>query len=106
MPRITYIAEDGTETVAEVSEGFSVMEGAVANSVAGIEAVCGGSCACATCHVYVDAGWEDRLEPKSDAEDAMLDFAAGVQPNSRLSCQLRVSGSLDGLVVRIPHQDI
>ncbi len=104
MPKITYIADDGTETVANVAEGFSVMEGAIANGVEGIEAVCGGACACATCHVYVDAGWEARLDTKSDSEEAMLDFAADVQPNSRLSCQLIVSGSLDGMVVRIPHQ--
>ncbi len=105
MPQITYITDDGTVTVAEVAEGLSVMEGAVANGVEGIEAVCGGACACATCHVYVDAGWQDRLDARSDTEEAMLDFAADVRPNSRLSCQLIVSGSLDGMVVRIPHQD-
>ena len=104
MPKITYIADDGTETVANVAEGFSVMEGAVANGVGGIEAVCGGACACATCHVYVDAGWEARLVARSDSEEAMLDFAADVLPNSRLSCQIIVSGNLDGMVVRIPHQ--
>jgi ferredoxin, 2Fe-2S len=104
MPKITYIADDGTEIVANVTEGFSVMEGAVANGVEGIEAVCGGACACATCHVYVDAAWEDLLDTKSDSEDAMLDFAANVQSNSRLSCQLVVRASLDGMVVRIPNQ--
>lgn len=105
MPKIIYIADDGIETMANVAVGLSVMEGAVANGVEGIEAVCGGACACATCHVYVDAGWEDKFDTKSDSEVAMLDFAASVQPNSRLSCQLIVSDSLDGLVVRIPHQN-
>lgn len=104
MPKITYIADDGKETIAEVAEGLSVMEGAVANGVEGIEAVCGGACACATCHVYVEAGWEDKLDTRSDSEEGMLDFASNVQPNSRLSCQLMVSSELDGMIVRIPNQ--
>lgn len=103
MPRITYIEFDGREHVVEVKSGLSVMEGAIRNNVPGIDADCGGACACATCHVYVDEAWVEKTGTASAMEESMLDFADAVQPTSRLSCQIRVSDSLDGLVVRLPE---
>ena len=103
MPKITYIEHDGREHVVEVKNGLSVMEGAIRNNVPGIDADCGGACACATCHVYVDEDWREKTGSASAMEESMLDFAEGVQPNSRLSCQIRVSDALDGLVVRLPE---
>ena len=102
MPKITYIDTSGKERTVEVPLGWSVMEGAVKNLVPGIDADCGGACACATCHVYVDPAWQEKLPPKQDMEETMLDFAQEVKPNSRLSCQLKVTPELDGLVVRTP----
>lgn len=102
MPKIKYIEDDGKEHEAEVPVGWSVMEGAVKNLIPGIDADCGGACACATCHVYVDPAWLTKLPPKSDMEETMLDFAQQLQPNSRLSCQLKVVTELDGLIVRTP----
>ncbi|MDE1937505.1 MAG: 2Fe-2S iron-sulfur cluster binding domain-containing protein [Alphaproteobacteria bacterium] len=102
MPKIKYIDEKGTEREADVPTGWSVMEGAVKNLIPGIDADCGGACACATCHVYVDPAWLEKLPPKQDMEETMLDFAPDVQPNSRLSCQITVTPELDGLVVRTP----
>ena len=102
MPKITYIENNGKERVVDVPAGWTVMEGAVKNRVPGIDADCGGACACATCHVYVDPHWLAKLPAKSDMEEAMLDFAPVTAPNSRLSCQLRVTPELDGLVVRMP----
>jgi 2Fe-2S ferredoxin len=102
MAKILYITHDGKEFAAEVAPGWSLMEGAVKNRVPGIDADCGGACACATCHVYVDPAWAPALPPKSDIEEAMLDFALVTAPNSRLACQIRVTSDLDGLVVRIP----
>jgi 2Fe-2S ferredoxin len=102
MPKVKFIEPDGTEHVVEIAIGWSVMEGAVKNSVPGIDADCGGACACATCHVYVDPGWVAALPPKAEMEDTMLDFAIGAAPNSRLSCQLRMTSDMDGLVVRLP----
>jgi len=105
MPKITYIEFSGTEHVVDVAEGLSVMEGAVQNLVPGIDGDCGGACACATCHVYVDAAWASRTGTKEQMEQSMLDFASAVKENSRLSCQIKVSKDLDGLVVRMPeHQ--
>ena len=103
MPKITYRAHSGATREIDVPEGLSVMEGAVKNNVEGIDADCGGACACATCHVYVEEAWVDRLEPKSDMEQSMLDFAENVRPNSRLSCQLKVSPALEGLLVETPE---
>lgn len=103
MPRITYIEFDGREHVVEVKSGLSVMEGAIRNNVPGIDADCGGACACATCHVYVDEAWVEKTGTASAMEESMLDFADAVQPTSRLSCQIRVSDTLDGLVVRLPE---
>ena len=103
MARITYIAFDGTEYQVEAKEGSTVMENAVRNAVPGIEAECGGACAYATCHVYVDPAWQEATGEPEPMEEDMLDFAQDVQPNSRLSCQIRVTAALDGLVVRIPE---
>jgi 2Fe-2S ferredoxin len=103
MAKITYIGHDGTEHVVDVKTGLSVMEGAVKNNIPGIDADCGGACACATCHVYVDGAWTSKTGEKSAMEESMLDFAENVEDNSRLSCQIKVSDSLDGLVVRMPE---
>ena len=102
MPKITYIEHDGKEHTLEVSTGLSVMEGAVKNAVPGIDADCGGACACATCHVYVDQAWRAKTGDASSMELSMLDFAEAVEENSRLSCQIKVTPELDGLVVRMP----
>jgi len=106
MPKITYIEHDGTEHVVEVPEGLSVMEGAVKNAIPGIDADCGGACACSTCHVYVDPAWVDRLPKREPMEEDMLDFAYQPQDNSRLTCQLKVTSALEGLVVRMPEKQI
>ncbi len=103
MANITYIRHDGTEHVVDVKTGLSVMEGAVKNNVPGIDADCGGACACATCHVYVDETWLSKTGELSAMEESMLDFAESVEPNSRLSCQIRVSDEMEGLIVRIPE---
>ena len=102
MPKIVYIEHNGTEHAIEVKTGLSVMEGAVNNSIPGIDADCGGACACATCHVYVDPAWTDKMPPKQDMEETMLDFAQELEPTSRLSCQIKVTPELEGLVVRMP----
>ena len=103
MAKITYIEHDGTEHVIDVKAGLSVMEGAVKNNVPGIDADCGGACACAPCHCYVDEAWQAKTGEKTAMEESMLDFAEGVEPNSRLSCQIKVTDDLDGLVVRLPE---
>ncbi|MGI4818263.1 MULTISPECIES: 2Fe-2S iron-sulfur cluster-binding protein [unclassified Brevundimonas] len=103
MAKIKYIEFDGREHEIEVKNGLSVMEGAVRNNIPGIDADCGGACACATCHVYVDEDFLDVTGRPSAMEESMLDFAENVQPNSRLSCQIRVSDDLDGLIVRLPE---
>jgi len=103
MAKITYIEHDGTEHVIDVKTGQSVMEGAVKHNVPGIDADCGGACACATCHVYVDEAWREKTGTPTAMEESMLDFAEGVEPNSRLSCQIKVSDALDGLIVRMPE---
>jgi ferredoxin, 2Fe-2S len=105
MPKITFIEHDGTPHTVEGTIGASVMRAAVDNNVPGIDADCGGECACATCHVYIEAAWLDRIglpEPGSQ-EASMLSFAAVTQDNSRLSCQITVAEDLDGLVVRMPE---
>ena len=102
MAKITYIEHSGKEHIVDVDNGLSVMEGAVRNLIPGIDADCGGACACATCHVYIDAAWAAKTGSRETMEDSMLDFADGVQDNSRLSCQIKVSDELDGLVVRMP----
>lgn len=104
MPKITYIENDGTEHVVEAESGMTVMEAAVKNSIPGIEAECGGACSCATCHVYVDEAWKAATGEPEETEEDMLDFAFDVRPTSRLSCQIKVSDALDGLVVRLPEK--
>lgn len=107
MPKITYIEHGGKQHVVDVAEGLTVMEGAVSNNIPGIDADCGGACACSTCHVYVDAAWTDKLPGKEDMEIDMLDFA--FEPDtarSRLTCQLKVTSALDGLVVQMPEKQI
>ncbi|HET7409481.1 MAG TPA: 2Fe-2S iron-sulfur cluster-binding protein [Paracoccaceae bacterium] len=107
MPKITYIEHDGTEHTVEVAEGLTVMEGAVSNNIPGIDADCGGACACSTCHVYVDSAWVEKLPPKEDMETDMLDFAYEPdEARSRLTCQLKVTPELEGLVVRMPEKQI
>jgi len=103
MAKITYIEFDGKEHVVDVKPGQSVMEGAVKHNIPGIDADCGGACACATCHVYVDPAWTGKTGEKSAMEESMLDFAEAVEENSRLSCQIKVTEDLDGLVVRMPE---
>ena len=104
MPEVTYVATDGTERRVEVPEGRSVMQGAIQNGVRGIEAECGGVLSCATCHVYVDPDWAARLEPPSeDEEDMLSNTAAERRTGSRLSCQIEMTGDLDGLRVQIPE---
>ena len=102
MPRITYIEHNGTTHSTEVSEGSTVMQGARDLAVPGIDADCGGCCACGTCHVFVEADWENKLPARSDSEVAMLESIMDAKPNSRLSCQINVTPELDGLVVHIP----
>ncbi len=103
MAKITYIEFDGKEHVVDVKPGQSVMEGAVKHNIPGIDADCGGACACATCHVYVDPAWTGKTGEKSAMEESMLDFAEAVEDNSRLSCQIKVTDDLDGLIVRMPE---
>ncbi len=102
MPKITFIEHNGTRHEITAATGLSLMRAAVDNKVPGIDADCGGQCACATCHVYVDAAWEPKLGARGQMEEDMLNFAATTQPNSRLSCQITVSEALDGLVVTMP----
>jgi|TARA_B100001750_G_scaffold41467_1_gene30181 2Fe-2S ferredoxin len=104
MPKITYIEHNGKSHEIEVANGLSVMEGAVQNNIPGIDADCGGSCACATCHVYVDEKWFIKLPKKDSAEEDMLDMAYEPKKFSRLSCQLTVTNELDGLVVKMPSK--
>lgn len=103
MPKVTYVQPDGTEKTLDARDGDSVMETAVKNGVKGIVAECGGACSCATCHVYVDEAFTDITGEPEDLEDDMLDGAESERlPNSRLSCQIKMSDELDGLTVRIP----
>jgi len=104
MPRVTYIAQDGTETTLDIAAGTTIMQAAVFNGVDGIVAECGGSCMCATCHVYVREEQLAMVPPIGEDEEAMLEGTASPrQPNSRLSCQLVVSPEMDGLVVYLPE---
>lgn len=103
MPRITFIQHDGTSEELEAEAGLSLMESAVRNGVPGIDADCGGQCACATCHVFIVEHWLDRTGLAEGQEHEMLDMVEERRPNSRLSCQITVSEALDGLVVRLPE---
>ena len=104
MPKITYIEYNGKTHNVEVPNELSVMEGALQNNIPGIDADCGGACACATCHIYVDEKWFNKLPSKSEAEQDMLDMA--IEPNkfSRLGCQITVNDDLDGMVVKMPSK--
>lgn len=101
MPKIIYVTKDGTRQEVEVENGYSIMEGAINNDIDGIVAECGGACACATCHGYIDAAWMDKVPPMDDMEDSMLDAAYERKDNSRLTCQIEVNDSLDGMVVHV-----
>ena len=104
MAKITYITHDNQNYSIEIQNGLTVMEGAVQNDVPGIDADCGGGMACATCHVYVNEEWFDKLPAKEDGEEDMLDMAFEPKKNSRLSCQIIISDELDGLIVNIPSK--
>ena len=104
MAKITYVTSDNQIHTVEVQNGLTVMEGAVQNDIPGIDADCGGGMACATCHVYVNEEWFDKITPKEDGEEDMLDMAYEPKKNSRLSCQIIVSDELDGLTVNIPSK--
>ena len=107
MSKIKFIEFNGTEHYVDGVKGESVMEIAIANDVPGIEADCGGACACSTCHVYVDASWVKKIPEKEDMEEDMLDFAYSPDENlSRLTCQIEVTDELDGLIVRMPEKQI
>jgi 2Fe-2S ferredoxin len=104
MAKITYIQHDGSEITANGVPGMTVMETAVKNQVPGIDADCGGACACATCHVYVEPDWVEKTGKRNAMEEDMLDFAFDVKDNSRLSCQIKVTDALDGLRVKVPEK--
>src|SRR5882672_8370385 len=104
MPKITYIEHDGKTHTVDAAAGSTVMENAIKNGVPGIVAECGGACSCATCHVHVDEAWTGKVGGPSPMEEDMLDFAFDVKPTSRLSCQIKVTDDLDGLVVHTPAQ--
>jgi 2Fe-2S ferredoxin len=106
MPTITYIEFNGTEHVVHIAPGQSVMQGALNNDVRGIIGDCGGCCSCATCHVYVDPAWVDRVGEKGEVEAGLLEEVMDGQPNSRLSCQITLTDELDGLVVRLPARQV
>lgn len=104
MPKITFISADGGERIVDIDNGLSVMEGAVQNLVRGIDGDCGGATACGTCHVHVDPAWTERVGgPASDMEQQMLELSDVKCPSSRLSCQIKVTDALDGLVLRMPE---
>jgi 2Fe-2S ferredoxin len=103
MAKITYVDSSGVERTVEAKNGMTVMETAIKNNIPGIDADCGGACACATCHVYVDAAFADKVGKPSAMEQSMLDFAENVKESSRLSCQIKISDALDGLKVTTPE---
>ena len=102
MVKITFIDSDDAPRTVEAEIGSTIMETAIKNGIPGIEAECGGACACATCHVYIDENWQAKTGQASPMEEDMLDFGFDVRPTSRLSCQIKVSEDLDGLIVRTP----
>jgi ferredoxin, 2Fe-2S len=104
MAKITFITHDGARHEVEAQNGMSVMEAAIKNMVPGIDADCGGACACATCHVFVEPEWQDKTGERSEMEEDMLDFAYDVRESSRLSCQIKVRDELDGLIVKVPEK--
>ena len=104
MTKVTYISSEEKITTIEVTNGLTVMEGAVQNNIQGIDADCGGGMACATCHVYVKDEWYDKIPKKTDGEEDMLDMAFEPNKSSRLSCQITITDELDGLVVKMPSK--
>jgi 2Fe-2S ferredoxin len=104
MPQVTFLTHDGREHAVEAENGATLMETAIRNMVPGIEAECGGACACATCHVYVDEAWKEVVGEPGPMEEDMLDFAYDVRPTSRLSCQIKISDRLAGLKVTVPER--
>jgi 2Fe-2S ferredoxin len=104
MAKITFIDSGGTSREVEGDAGATLMETAINNGVPEIEAECGGACACSTCHVYIDEAWKEQVGAPAPMEEDMLDFAFEVKPNSRLSCQVKITDALDGLVVRTPSR--
>ena len=106
MPRVTFIQADGSSSEVEALSGDSIMETAIDNDIDGIVAECGGACSCATCHVYVEDQWLGKLPAPDALEDGMLDCVIDRRPNSRLSCQIRVSDEIDGITVHVPSAQI
>jgi 2Fe-2S ferredoxin len=104
MPKITFSDSSGAARTVEAEVGSTVMETAIRNNIPGIEAECGGACACATCHVYVDEAWREKVGGPSPMEEDMLDFGYDVRSNSRLSCQIKMTDDLDGLTVTTPDK--
>jgi len=104
MPKITYLTHDGQRHEIDAPAGTTVMENAIKNSVPGIEAECGGACACATCHVYVDEAWQAIVGAPEIMEEDMLDFAWEPKTGSRLSCQIKITDEMDGLIVTVPER--
>ncbi len=105
MPKITFITPDGKRRDVDVQNGYSVMEAAINNNIEGIVAECGGACACATCHSYIDEAWADRMPEMDDMEDSMLDAAYERRDNSRLTCQLEMKDEWDGLIVHVAENE-
>jgi|ERR1700722_8992710 len=103
MAKVTFITSEEVKHEVEIQSGFTLMEAALRNDVPGISADCGGACSCGTCHVYVAPEWLEAVGPRSDIEADMLEFTVGPQPNSRLSCQIKITDLLEGLTVRIPN---
>src|SRR5712672_2432229 len=104
MAKIHFVDHSGETRTIDVENGATVMEAAIRNAIPGIEAECGGACACATCHVFVDEAWFEKTGGPAEMEEDMLDFAFDVRPTSRLSCQIKVTDALDGLIVRVPEK--
>ncbi len=105
MPKVICITPDETRHEVDVEPGYSIMEGAIDNNIEGIVAECGGACACATCHSYVDAAWTDKIPAMDDMEDSMLDAAFERKENSRLTCQIEMSDALDGIVIHVADNE-
>ena len=105
MPKVIYITPDEARHEVEVENGYSIMEGAINNNIDGIVAECGGACACATCHSYVDPAWTDKIPAMDDMEDSMLDAAFERKDNSRLTCQIEMSDDLDGIVIHVADNE-
>jgi ferredoxin, 2Fe-2S len=102
MPQIKYVEHNGIEHQIDVPIGWSLMEGAVKNGIPGIDGDCGGSCACATCHVFLDAYWSTKVPPKAEMEATMLEFGMESAQSGRLSCQIKVTADLEGMTVEMP----